>query len=110
MEFNDLDIEDLERQRYDSIKRSGKYLELNILIGTEDDEFDATIGRVPVIATKARHISSEEIACMYITLKALVRKFEQEYPEDCALGLMKFNAGDMKSFTKFDSSNDDKEE
>lgn len=104
MEFSNLDIGEMERQRYDSIKRTDKYLELNVLIGAEDDQLGTNIGKIPVITVKARQISPDEIACMYVTLKELVRNYEQEYPEECALGLLKFNTSGMKTFTDSDNN------
>lgn len=38
MEFHSIDIPEMEKQRYQAIKRTGEYIELNILIGTEDDD------------------------------------------------------------------------
>ena len=38
MEFHSIDIPEMEKQRYNAIKRTGQYIELNILIGVESEE------------------------------------------------------------------------
>ena len=33
MEFDEVDVNEMEKQRYEHIKKSGRYTELNVLIG-----------------------------------------------------------------------------
>lgn len=40
MEFDKIDIIEMEKQRYNSIKEKGKYIELNVLVGGEDESID----------------------------------------------------------------------
>ncbi len=84
MQFN-IDMDEMEQKRYNHIKKSGKYIELGILIGVEKDTFDGHTGKLPVVATNAYGCGPEEIANMYITLKSMVEYYEREYPIECAL-------------------------
>ena len=38
MEFNNINIPEMEKQCYEAIKRTNKYLEMKILIGAENDK------------------------------------------------------------------------
>lgn len=87
METYNVDIPEMEKQRYDSIKASGKYAELNILIGAEDERTEnGNISKSPVVSTSMRNCSSEEVACLYVTLKAVLQSLRRRYPMECFLG------------------------
>ena len=94
MQFS-IDMDEMEQKRYDHIKKSGKYIELGILIGVEKDTFDGHIGKLPVVATNAYDCGPEEIANMYITLKTMVAYYEREYPIECALANATMTSTDM---------------
>lgn len=84
--FDDMDVnmEELERQRYDAIKKTGQYLELNILIGAEnEDENEDTTHKFPVVTTTMCHCGSREISCLYATIRAFLNSFEKKYPLEC---------------------------
>ena len=85
IDFDGVDLNEMEKQRYASIKRKGEYMELNILIGTEKENYEDKLGRMPVITTSMYHCGPEEIACMYATLKSLVEHFQEHYPIECLL-------------------------
>ena len=74
----------LEQQRYDAIKATGEWVELNILIGTEtikdSNERDC---RIPVIRFEGHECGPKEIACMYLSIKSMLDELKQEYPEEC---------------------------
>lgn len=107
MEFN-IDAAEMERQRYKAIKEKGKYIEVNILIGTEKDNYEGRTGRMPVVTTKMHDCGAEEIACMYLTLKALTNQFEDNYPMECAMGTLLMNTHDIGSIKKeFDENEEE---
>lgn len=85
MESDNVDIKQMEKQRYEAIKKSGKYIELNILIGTEFETINNKEAKVPVVSTKLHQCSGEEIACLYATLKSYIENLEKEYPLECVL-------------------------
>ena len=52
MEIKDVDMFELENQRSEAIKKTGKYIELNIIIGAENDtSSDGSVGKYPVITS-----------------------------------------------------------
>lgn len=94
MEYN-IDVSEMERQRYHEIKSKGEYIEVNILIGTERDNFKGHNGKMPVVTTTLHGCGKEEISCMYLTLKALAKQFEEDYPIECMMGEMLMNTESM---------------
>lgn len=76
----------IEQKRYDEIKKSGKYLELNVLIGVEDDKRDGSIGKLPVVTTCMHDCGQKEIGALYATLQLLTECLENEYPMECLIG------------------------
>ena len=98
MEYEDI-IDELEKQRYNSIKKSGKYLEFNVLISGEDDmtENDRSY-KVPVISLKAHDIGPKEIGCLYISLLTFLEQYEKDHPVECLvakLSIVGNNAGEI---------------
>lgn len=91
MEFN-VDVEEMEKQRYKAIKEKGEYIEVDILIGTDNDELDGHIGKIPVVNLKLHDCGAKEIGCMYLTLQSLIEQFEEEFPVECALGKLSMNS------------------
>ena len=85
MKFDEINVNKTEQQRYDDIKKKGKYVELDILIGAEKDEFEGHTGKLPVVTTVMKGCGPEEIACLYVTLQNLCEHFEKEYPMECML-------------------------
>lgn len=85
MKFDEINVNKMEQQRYDDIKKKGKYVELDILIGAEKDEFEGHTGKLPVVTTVMKGCGPEEIACLYATLQNLCKHFEKEYPMECML-------------------------
>ena len=85
MKFDEINVNKTEQQRYDDIKKKGKYVELDILIGAEKDEFEGHTGKLPVVTTVMKGCGPEEIACLYATLQNLCEHFEKEYPMECML-------------------------
>lgn len=83
--FEGIDVNEMERQRYKQIKDSKKYLELNILIGADDEEDlgKGLVGKMPVVSTALRNCGSKEVGCLYMTLKSYLDHMEQEYPAEC---------------------------
>lgn len=85
MELNsdNIDINQLEKQRYDAIKKTGNYLELNILIGTDDETLDGGLCRIPVVTTTASHVGAKEMGFLYGILQEMCKFYEKEYPLEC---------------------------
>ena len=105
----DVDINEMERQRYNTIKKNGKYIEVNILVGAEDDvTYKGHKGRMPVIHTEMHNCSSKDISCMYLSLKTLLDDFKEDYPKECLLGEIMFNCHDLSSVNL--DTNDEEEE
>lgn len=84
MKFN-IDINEMEQQRYDAIKKSGKYSELDVLIGVEDDSYDGKTGKMPVVTTCMHGCRSNEISALYMILGLLREHLEEEYPMECIM-------------------------
>lgn len=81
----DLDMDKMEQKRYDRIKASKEYIEVNILIGVKPEKYDGHIGKMPVVTSSLHKCGSEEIANMYMVLKQMVEIYKEEYPEECLL-------------------------
>ena len=87
MEFHSINIPEMEKQRYQAIKRTGKYIELNILIGTEEDDKENGVStKSPVVATCMRKCGPKEVACLYVTLNTVSKILKEKYPLECLLG------------------------
>lgn len=87
MEIDHIDVHEMENQRYKLIKKKGEYIEFNVLIGTENEEFgEDTVGKMPVVSTTMKKIGPQEVACLYATLKAYLDDMRQTYPAECLLG------------------------
>lgn len=71
MKFS-IDINEMEQQRYNAIKRKGEYVELDILIGVDDNEFKGHTGKMPVVTTQIHGAGPTEMACMYADRKSVV--------------------------------------
>lgn len=85
MKIDGLDISGMEAQRYKKIKDSKKYIELNILVGAEDEEDlgKGMVGKIPVISTEMRNCGPKEVGCLYMTLKSYMNHMKEEYPGEC---------------------------
>lgn len=84
MKFSHMDLAEMERQRYKSIKESKKYLELDILIGAEDEDIgEGQMSKIPIVSTIARNIGAKEVGCLYMTLKSYLKHMMEEYPDEC---------------------------
>lgn len=108
MEFYNIDIPEMERQRYNSIKKSGEYIELNILIGVEDEEENGVSAKSPVVSTCMHNCGPQEVACLYATLHAVSQTLERKYPVECLMGKMGMRIENMGSVDS--SLEDDKED
>ena len=106
----DVDANELERQRYDAIKKSGEYLELKILIGTEKDSYKNHEGKAPVISTHMHGCGSEEIGSLYIILKSMIDHYKKKYPVACLLADLTMdckNLGTIECDIETDENNKD---
>ena len=98
MDFN-ISEDEMERKRYAMIKKSGQYMELNILISANQEKFDGHIGKLPVVNTTMCRCGSEEIANMYVILKHLINYYEKEYPTECTMAESMMDCRDMGVIT-----------
>ena len=79
-----LNIPRIEQQRYEKIKKSNKYMEVNVLIGSEDEELGGgLICKTPVVSTTIKGVGPKEVGCMYMTLHELIKSLEKEFPSAC---------------------------
>lgn len=111
MEFYNIDIPEMEKQRYDSIKKSGEYLELTILIGVENDvDENGTTYKTPVVATHMCGCGAQEIASLYSTLHAFLKTLKERYPLECLLGDMLMNTESLNVITLDDEKDKNNKE
>ena len=79
-----LNIPRMEQQRYEKIKKSGRYMELDVLIGSDDEDLgDGFVAKSPVISTTLKGVGPKEVGCMYMTLHELIKSLEKEFPSAC---------------------------
>lgn len=87
MEIHDVNIPEMEKQRYESIKNSDSYIELKIIIGTENEiSKNGHESRTPVVITSMNHCGPKEIAYLYVTLQSVLESLEHNYPAECFIG------------------------
>lgn len=98
MEFHSVDVSEMEKQRYEAIKRSGEYMELNILIGAESDDLGGgLVSKTPVVSTHINNCGPQEIGCMYMTLREIIKSMEKKYPMECYVSKLAIRVEDMGS-------------
>lgn len=98
MELNDINIPEMEKQRYEAIKRTNKYLEMKILIGAENDKSECgMVSKTPVVKTDMHNCSSQEISFLYITLQSIIKSLEERYPKECLISKLTMEAQHMGS-------------
>lgn len=111
MEFYDIDVPEMERQRYQSIKETGKYVELNVLIGVEEDEMDEDFSaKSPVVTTCMHNCSAKEVACLYVTLQSVLHILEKKYPLECLMGKLGMKVENMGTIDSSFTDDEDKED
>ena len=88
-----LNIPRMEQQRYEKIKKSGKYIELDVLIGSDDEDLgDGFIVKSPVVSTTIKGVGAKEVGCMYMTLHELIKSLEKEFPSECFVAKLSMRA------------------
>lgn len=98
MEYYDVNIPEMEKQRYESIKNSGKYAELKILVGVENDgSKNGVASKSPIVTTSMHNCGPEEVACLYLTLKTVLNSLKNKFPMECFMGEMTMDVQDMGS-------------
>ena len=106
MEFDEVDVNEREKQRYEHIKKSGRYTELNVLIGVESEGFaDDTEYKTPVITLDMHNCTAKEVSCMYISLKEIMNTLEKQYPAECLIAKLGMGVETLGSLN-FESSDD----
>ena len=74
----------MEKQRYDAIKASNEYYELNILVGADKVKCeDGATCNVPVVRLEGKNCDEVMIACMYLSIKSMLEELRKEYPAEC---------------------------
>lgn len=111
MKFDRIDIPGMEAQRYKSIKNSGKYLELNVLIGVDDDEElgGGMVSKMPVVQTQGIHCGPKEMGCLYMTLRSYLEQLEKDYPTECFVAKLAMEVKDVGT-TRIEKSLKDEED
>ena len=88
-----LNIPRMEQQRYEKIKKSGKYMELDVLIGSDNEDLgDGFIVKSPVVSTTIKGVGAKEVGCMYMTLHELIKSLEKEFPSECFVAKLSMRA------------------
>ena len=88
-----LNIPRMEQQRYEKIKKSGKYMELDVLIGSDNEDLgDGFIVKSPVVSTTIKGVGEKEVGCMYMTLHELIKSLEKEFPLECFVAKLSMRA------------------
>lgn len=88
-----LNIPRIEQQRYEKIKKSNRYMELDVLIGSDDEDLgDGFIAKSPVISTTIKGVGPKEVGCMYMTLHELIKSLEKEFPSECFVAKLSMRA------------------
>ena len=88
-----LNIPRMEQQRYEKIKKSGKYMELDVLIGSDNEDLgDGFIVKSPVVSTTIKGVGAKEVGCMYMTLHELIKSLEKEFPLECFVAKLSMRA------------------
>lgn len=105
-----VDMHEFEKQRYKAIKNSNKYIELKVLIGTENEEFDGHVGRMPVVSTEVKNCGEQEMACLYSTLRAYIDHLEKEYPVECLLGKMAMDINHASTVVHYNKEDEENKE
>lgn len=113
IENMDMTNMDMEKRRYAKIKASGEYLELNIIIGVEDDEDlgKGLVSKSPVVCTVGHSCGPKEIGCLYMTLKSYMDKLREDYPTECFVAEMAMHVEDVgyASITKIEHVDDEED-
>ena len=108
MEIDKIDVQGMEKQRYNSIKESGEYLELNVLIGTENEkEGNGVTSKSPVVKTEFHKCGPKEVSCLYVVLQSILTMLEKEYPGECAAAKLCMTVDKMGSKTFVVSEEDE---
>ena len=103
MEIYNVDVPEMEKQRYDLIKNSGKYLEINILIGVENEDMgDGLVSKAPVISTHMCKCGSQEVGCLYVTLGELMKSLEKKYPMECYIAKLSMRVDNLGAIDNSD--------
>lgn len=101
MKYENVNIPEMEEQRYKKIKASGKYLELTVLIGVNDEEDlgGGQVAKVPVVSTVGKHCGPKEIGCLYMTLKSYMDQMIDDYPSECFAAEMAMHVEDIEQIS-----------
>ena len=100
MEFenDEIDMHESEKQRYKAIKKTGNYMEVNILIGAENEDVgDGLIAKTPIVSTEICNCGAQEIGCAYMSLIELAKTLEKKYPSACFAAKLAMSVENMGS-------------
>lgn len=107
MEFSEINIPEMEKQRYESIKRTNKYLEMKLIIGVEGTELgNGVISKEPVVMTSMCNCGPQEVGCFYMTLQAIMKSLEKQYPAECYVSKLTMRTKDMGTMHWTDDKED----
>lgn len=110
-ENNEIDMQALEEQRYKAIKKTGEYMEVKILVGTENENVgDGLVAKAPIVSTEMCNCGAQEVGCVYMTLQELAKALEKKYPSACFAAKLAMSVEDMGSSEHITVIKDDKED
>ena len=109
MEFKGVDVPEMERQRYQSIKKTDKYLEMKLIIGVDGTDLgNGMISKEPVVMTCMNNCGPQEVGCLYMTLQAIMKSLEKQYPAECYVSKLTMRTKDMGS-VQWDDNKDEED-
>lgn len=110
MKYSVGNIPEFEKQRRNYIKKNNNYLEVKLLVGSEDTDDSPNTSVIPSVATEFHNVGPIETAYMYATLNALIKDWEKRYPMECLFANQYLDVEDMGTVYCDDLPKDDKED
>lgn len=98
MEYNKIDIEELNRQREAFIKSVGSYAETKILVDGNSLLVDGEEGVDPITSTTLHNCTRDSICYLYVAILGVAKALKQEYPIECSLGEKLLNCNQLGTY------------
>ena len=105
----EVDINAFEAARYQEILNSGKYAELKILVGTEEESFEDRTGIMPCVRLDLHNASSETVGILYSSLMSFSEHLKKEYPLECLVAELSHDVKEVGSYEVTPREDDKKE-
>lgn len=106
MEYDKVDIEELNRQHEALIKSIGSYAETKILVDGNSTLADGEEGVDPITSTTLHNCTRDSICYLYVAILGVAKALKQEYPIECSLGEKLLDCSQLGTY-RSDSSKED---